>query len=606
MESPLHGLGKISKTPISYYGGKQNLTKLILSLLPKHKLYCEPFVGGAAIFFAKEPSAVEVINDLNGDVVNFYRVCKLQFHKLQKLVQATPHSRKLHVEAAEILKSNTQKDAVKRAWAFWVQTNMSFSSRVFGGYAYERQSNGVSKTILNKKNRFITEICERLDLVDIECNDALKVIESRDTKDTFFYIDPPYFNSDMGHYKGYTLQDFEKLLQLLSTIKGKFLLSSYPSDILEKYTKKNKWHQQSIEKTITVTKGTRNKKKIEMLTANYTITKPMEMLSGISTEKDFIARFLKMHKTVQSRDALRNYIFDLQKAITHKEITKESLYAQHIEQIQQKLIVQHNNLILKEKVKIVINRKWRLTLQRIITDNEMEGLGNISRLEDKSSIHIPLQPSETDRLFTPINSPMPLSTKNTFKLDGALGELLGDLEKFELAITIEGDQGGGKTRFTYQLADAFATIKNRIAIFSLEIGSRSDLITRMKGEYLQPKNQDHIFITDQLPEGYTTISNTAKDFDVIIIDSWNKTGLPSQDFDRLRKQHPDTIFIVIFQRTTQKTIRGGTALLFDAGINIEVVKVDDTFQNNYAVTTKNRYRVTGFRYNIHNLEVVDP
>ncbi|SHJ48505.1 hypothetical protein [Aquimarina spongiae] len=77
-----------------------------------------------------------------------------------------------------------------------------------------------------------------------------------------------------------------------------------------------------------------------------------------------------------------------------------------------------------------------------------------------------------------------LKSKFPFRFNGTLGELLGDLEKFELAITIEGDQGGGKTRFTYQLADAFAEIGNRIAIFSLEIGSRSDLITRMKEEYM--------------------------------------------------------------------------------------------------------------------------
>ena len=98
----------------------------------------------------------------------------------------------------------------------------------------------------------------------------------------------------------------------------------------------------------------------------------------------------------------------------------------------------------------MINRKWRLALQKIIADNEIEGLGNIPKPEGKSNVSIPMQPSETDRLFTPINSPMALSLKNTFTLDGALGELLGDLEKFELAITIEGDQGGGKTRFTYQ------------------------------------------------------------------------------------------------------------------------------------------------------------
>ncbi|KAA1244544.1 DNA (cytosine-5-)-methyltransferase [Aquimarina sp. RZ0] len=278
--SPLDGFGKVGKTPVSYYGGKQNLTKRILSLIPEHNLYCEPFVGGAAVFFAKESSPVEVINDLDGKVVNFYRVCKLQFSKLQKMIHSTPHSRKLHAEAQIILKDTTEKDTVKKAWAFWVQTNMSFSSRIFGGYAYEKKTNGVSKAILNKKNGFTRDICERLDLVDIECNDALKVIQSRDTKESFFYVDPPYFNSDMGHYKGYSKQDFTNLLEVLSKIEGKFLLSSYPSDLLAEYTKKHNWYQQSIRQTVSVTKGKRDKKKTEVFTANYNIAKMDTSLNG--------------------------------------------------------------------------------------------------------------------------------------------------------------------------------------------------------------------------------------------------------------------------------------------------------------------------------------
>ena len=292
LNSPLQGLTELNKTPISYYGGKQNLAKRILSLVPDHNLYCEPFVGGAAVFFAKQPSPVEVINDLDGNVVNFYRVCKLQFSKLQKMIQSTPHSRKLHSEAKEILQDPKEKDLVKKAWSFWIQTNMSFSSRVYGGYAYERKSNGVSKTIRNKKKAFTKDICDRLDLVDIECNDALTVIKSRDNQESFFYVDPPYFNSDMGHYKGYTLQDFENLLKLLGTIKGKFLLSSYPSEILNKYAKKYKWYQQSIEQRISVTKGSRHKKKIEMFTANYDITKMKTSLNG-SNENTKTSMMLK-------------------------------------------------------------------------------------------------------------------------------------------------------------------------------------------------------------------------------------------------------------------------------------------------------------------------
>jgi DNA adenine methylase len=90
--------------------------------------------------------------------------------------------------------------------------------------------------------------------------------------DSFFYVDPPYYNSDCGHYDGYTIDDFERLLQLLSKLEGKFLLSSYPSPILKEYTKANGWHTFSIEQTVSVANSNTTKppkKKIEVFTANF-------------------------------------------------------------------------------------------------------------------------------------------------------------------------------------------------------------------------------------------------------------------------------------------------------------------------------------------------
>lgn len=255
------------KTPITYYGGKQNMTKDIIPLIPAHRLYCEPFCGGAAVFFAKPASEMEVINDMNGHVVNFYRVCKNDFAILRYLIQSTPHSRKVHREAEFILKNAEHFSDVKRAWAFWVQTNMSFSSRIFGGYAYERKSNKTIKRTVNKKLAFGKELVTRMSMVDIECNDAVQVIKSRDTDESFFYVDPPYYNSDCGHYKGYTEQNFIGLLTCLSQIKGKFLLSSYPSDPLSRFTQEFSWFTHSINKRVSVTKT--DKVKTEVLTGNY-------------------------------------------------------------------------------------------------------------------------------------------------------------------------------------------------------------------------------------------------------------------------------------------------------------------------------------------------
>ncbi len=333
---------------------------------------------------------------------------------------------------------------------------------------------------------------------------------------------------------------------------------------------------------------------------------PNQKINGYTANVSllFIRDFLKMHRTVQSKNELKEFIFALQKAVSSKEITKDDPYASHIEQLQHKLIFQHNEMILAQYVKIIINRKWRSELQKIVNRTPTGGIGSLDIIISKEPKNIPIARTKKNELFTSFDQKSTVINTPTFRLPGAMGELLGDLEKFELAITIEGDQGGGKTRFTYQLADAFASIGNRVAIFTLEIGGRSDLITRMKDEYLSPDNRNRISRADQLPDGYKTIANATSDFDVIIIDSWNKTGLSSQDFDRLRKQYPNTIFIVIFQRTTGKTIRGGTAPLFDAGINIEVVKADDTFQNNYAVTTKNRYGITGIQYNIFTKNII--
>lgn len=101
--------------------------------------------------------------------------------------------------------------------------------------------------------------------------DALYVINSRDGANSFFYCDPPYYNSNLGHYNGYSEQDFENLLKLLSKIEGKFLLSSYPSALLDKYTIKFKWHNKKIEQRVTAAGADKGLKKIEVLTANYKI-----------------------------------------------------------------------------------------------------------------------------------------------------------------------------------------------------------------------------------------------------------------------------------------------------------------------------------------------
>ena len=256
------------KTPITYYGGKQRLLKYILPLIPKHTLYAEPFTGGGAVFFAKEPAEIEVLNDTNRQLVTFYEVVKNDFRRLQKRVQATLHSRTDHKKARLIYDNPEFFSKLDTAWSIWVLASASFSSMLTGAFGYDKIRQTTTKKFSNKRNTFTQEIAKRLENVQIECRDACEIIRGRDTKESFFYCDPPYFNAEMGHYKGYTEADFERLLTTLANIKGKFLLSSYPSPLLSKYIKAQGWHTTSYKKICAVNLA-RNKIKEEVLTANY-------------------------------------------------------------------------------------------------------------------------------------------------------------------------------------------------------------------------------------------------------------------------------------------------------------------------------------------------
>lgn len=259
------------KTPITYYGGKQQLAQKIISLIPDHEIYCEPFFGGGAVFFRKEPSASEIINDTNGELINFYEVLQNHFSLLAQEIMISLHSRRLHHQARVINDNPEMFDKIKRAWAVWVLSNASFGASWEAGWGYD--AGGVTtKKLKNKREQFSEELAIRLQNVQIECYDALKIIRSRDTKGTFFYLDPPYPDTDQGHYDGYSKEDFERLLQLLESISGKFLLSSFRHPLLKEYTKKNGWYQIEIRmaKPMSIQSGN-TKEKIEVLTANYQI-----------------------------------------------------------------------------------------------------------------------------------------------------------------------------------------------------------------------------------------------------------------------------------------------------------------------------------------------
>lgn len=258
------------KTPITYWGGKQQLAERILSLMPVHERYNEPFFGGGAIFFAKQPAPIEFINDINGEMVNFYRVLKQNFEELKSEVDCTLHSEFQHRQACDIYSNPLTHSNILRAWAVWMLSHQSIYS-ILGNHWSVSIDKNKARQVHNSKEAFTITYARRLERTSIFCRDALRVIESTDTPTTFHYVDPPYYNADMGHYGGYTIENFEDLLKSLTEIKGKFLLSSYPSELLAQYTAQAGWHTIAIDMTKSSGAGigTTSHTKTEVLTLNY-------------------------------------------------------------------------------------------------------------------------------------------------------------------------------------------------------------------------------------------------------------------------------------------------------------------------------------------------
>lgn len=269
------------RTPITYYGGKQTLAQTIVSMLPKHRIYCEPFFGGGAVFFAKPKSYLEAINDTNERIVTFYKQVVTNFDKLQKMVQDTIDAESEYIRARNIYYNRISSSDIEIAWSVWMVTNFSYSATPRGGWKWDNGNTGWHTGVYMRHRRqaFSEWLQKRLSEVQISCRDALDVIKQRDTAETTFYLDPPYPMADMKHYSGYTFDNLEELLTLLQTIKGKFILSNYMSPVLECYITRNGWLYKEIELPLKTANFNTSRKKKEILVYNYSIDKQPDLFT---------------------------------------------------------------------------------------------------------------------------------------------------------------------------------------------------------------------------------------------------------------------------------------------------------------------------------------
>lgn len=256
------------RTPISYYGGKQTMLPNILPLVPSHEVYTESFAGGAALFFAKAPAPAEIINDLNMALVNFYNVVQCDYDALKQEIDRTLHSRDVHAHAQHIMSYPSFFSPIQRAWAVWACSKMSFASKLDGSFGYDLGGT-MSKKVRYAKSDFTPEMCARLECTTIENRDALKVIETYDSPVTFHFVDPPYINSDCGHYADmFSDREMLVLLDLLASVEGKFMLTMFPYPAIEEAAAQHNWIIHRVERTISASKTTRRKQE-EWMVCNY-------------------------------------------------------------------------------------------------------------------------------------------------------------------------------------------------------------------------------------------------------------------------------------------------------------------------------------------------
>lgn len=230
---------KNCESVMSYFGGKNSKLNYILPLLPPHKTYVEPFAGSLAVFFAKDPTPIEVVNDIDGDLVNFYRVLRDPFKakELEKSLKLTLYSRQEFEENRDIWKSdretwNTLTD-VERAARWYIVHEMSFGAyhkafRYSVSHAKRGIAGAVSSWILHT-SKFMN-FHYRIRNAIIENRDFRTVIETYDTEETFHFIDPPYVHETRGTHRydnEISMQDQKELVILLLKIKGKALLTCY-------------------------------------------------------------------------------------------------------------------------------------------------------------------------------------------------------------------------------------------------------------------------------------------------------------------------------------------------------------------------------------------
>lgn len=232
---------------LHYPGSKWSLADWIISHMPPHQTYLEPFFGSGAVFFNKPPSALETINDLDGDVVNLFRVIRDRPDELARLVYWTPYSRQEYYASCDV----GEADELERARRFLVRCWMARGGVTAGRTGWK------NLITLDKASRIpqheewlnlpekIIIVSKRLMGIQIENQPAIDLIKRYNRPEVLIYADPPYpltTRSGRLYKHEMTDEDHLELLEVLDSHPGPVLLSGYANPIYDERLKR--WHRE--------------------------------------------------------------------------------------------------------------------------------------------------------------------------------------------------------------------------------------------------------------------------------------------------------------------------------------------------------------------------
>lgn len=202
---------------------------------------------------------------------------------------------------------------------------------------------------------------------------------------------------------------------------------------------------------------------------------------------------------------------------------------------------------------------------------------------------------------TPLNQVK--STTNTFRLPGEIGKFIGNIALDRYAMVIKGDPGAGKSRLSLMIANAFLARFNRVDYFSFEMSpSNPEIKKNYFDKYVAPDRQAKLITHEE--GNIEKVRQVAENSRVVIIDSWGKLGCRSEEYGNLRKQYPNTAFIVIFQSTTSGEARGGSTSAFDCDELIHITTTPEGYKKTFAQKTKSRYANTDDQFNLFEQKVL--